>query len=63
MSIYSTFILQGIPFGVMVSKSNKTIARQLQTPFFKSGLIDSSMISANVQSLKAVAVAVEGVLN
>ena len=47
----------------MMTNTNKTIARQLQTPFFKSGLIDSSMISANVQSLKAVVAAVEGALD
>ena len=38
----------------MVNNQNKTMARQIQTPFFQSGLIDSQMISINVQSLKAV---------
>ena len=38
----------------MVKNQQKIMARQIQTPFFQSGLIDSQMISINVQSLKAV---------
>ena len=39
------------------------MARLMQTPFFASGLIDSQMVSCNVQSLKAVTAVVEGGLN
>jgi hypothetical protein len=39
------------------------IANILQNPFLKSGLVDVQRVSINVQSLKAVEQAIEGVLN
>jgi len=36
------------------TNKNQKMARQMQTSFFASGLIDSQVIACNVQGLKAV---------
>jgi hypothetical protein len=45
----------------MVKNNIKQIANILQNPFLKSGLVDVQRVSINVQSLKAVEQAIEGV--
>jgi hypothetical protein len=59
MSIYSTFILQGMKKDTMMTNTNKTIARQMLSPFFSGNGLDSAVICTNVQSLKAVVQALD----
>jgi hypothetical protein len=63
MSIYSTFILQGIQKDTMMTNTNKTIARQMLSPFFSGNGLDSAVICTNVQALKAVTAVVKGALD
>ena len=47
----------------MVGNNQKTIARQMLTPFFSGNGIDSAVICTNVQALNAVVAVVEGALD